>query len=62
MKDRVYENNPQTKEDIIRREIRRIPQEMLSRTVDNFNVRGAAVLSYISAVHGTNIELITEKV
>ena len=62
MKDRVYENNPQTKEDIIRREIRRIPQEMLSRTVDSFNVRGAAVLSYISAVHGTNIELITEKV
>ena len=62
MKDRVYENNPQTKEDIIRREIRRIPQEMLSRVVDNFNVRVAAVLSYSCTVHGTNIILITEKV
>ena len=44
------------------REIRWIPQEMLNRVVDNFNVRAAAVLSYRSAVHGTNIILITEKV
>ena len=62
LKDRVCENNPQTREDIIRREIRWIPQEMLNRVVDNFNVRVAAVLSYSSAVHGTNIVLITEKV
>ena len=61
-RDRVCENNPQTSEDIIRREIRWIPQEMLNRVVDNFNVRVAAVLSYSSAVHGTNIALITEKV
>ena len=62
LKERVCENNPQTREDIIRREIRWIPQEMLNRVVDNFNVRVAAVLSYSSAVHGTNIVLITEKV
>ena len=58
----VFEDNPQAKEDIIRKEIRRIPQEMLSRVVANFNVRVAAVLSYSSVVHGTNIVLITEKV
>ena len=62
LKDRVCENNPQTREDIIRKEIRRIPQEMLNRVVDNFNVRVAAVLSYSSAVNGTNIVLITERV
>ena len=62
MKDRVCENNPQTREDIIRREIRWITQEMLNRVADNFNVRVAAVLPYGSAVHGTNIVLITEKV
>ena len=62
LKDRVYENNPQTREDIIRREIRWIPQEMLNRIVDNFNVRVAAVPSYSSYVHGTIILLITEKV
>ena len=62
LKDRVCENNPQTREDIIRKEIRRIPQEMLNRVVDNFNVQVAAVLSYSSAVHRTNIVLITEKV
>ena len=62
LKDRVCENNPQTREDIIWKEIRRIPQEMLNRFVDNFNVRVAAVLSYSSAVHGMNIVLITEKV
>ena len=62
LKDRVCENNPQTREDFIRRKIRRIPQEMLSRVVNNFNVRVAAVLSYSSAVHGTNIALMTGKV
>ena len=45
LKDRVCENNPQTKEDIIRREISWIPQEMLNGVVDNFNVRVADVLS-----------------
>ena len=62
LKDRVCENNPQTREDIIRKEIRRIPQEMLNRVVDNFNVQVAAVQSYSNTVHGTNIVLITEKV
>ena len=38
LKDRVCENNPQTREGIIRSEIRGIPQEMLNRVVDNFNV------------------------
>ena len=61
LKDRVCENNQQTREDIIRKEIRRIPQEMLNRVVDNFNVRVAAVLSYSSVVHRTNMVLITEK-
>ena len=60
-KDRVCENNLQTREDFIKRKIRRISEEMLNRVVDNFNVRVAAVLSYSSAVHGTNIVLITEK-
>ena len=62
LKGRVFENNPQTREDIIRREIRSIPPEMLNKVVDNFNVRVAAVLSYGSAMHRTNIVLITEKV
>ena len=62
LKERVYENNLQAREEIIRKEIRRIPQEILNRVVDNFNVRVAAVLSCSSAVHGTNIVLITEKV
>ena len=62
LKDRVCKNNPQTREDIIRRKIREIPQEMLNRVVENVNVRIAAVLSYSSAVHGTNIVLIAEKV
>ena len=47
LKGRVYENNPQTTEvlkDNIRREVRRIPQEMFNRVVDNFNVRVAAVI------------------
>ena len=62
LKDRVCDNNPQTGEGIIRKEIRRIPHEMLNRVVDNFNVRVAAVLSYSNAVLGMNIVLITEKV
>ena len=47
LKDRVSENNPQTTEvlkDNIRKEIRRITQEMLKRVVGNFNVWGAAVI------------------
>ena len=59
---RVCENNPKTREDIIRKGIKWIPQEMLNRVMDNFNVGVAAVLSYSSAVYGTNIVLITEKV
>ena len=47
---------------IIRKETRRVPQEMLNRVVDNFNVKVAAVLSCSSAVHGTNIVLITAEV
>ena len=38
LKDRVCENNPHTREDIIRRETRCIPLEMFNRVVDNFNV------------------------
>ena len=44
LKDRVCDDNPQTREDVIRKEIRRIPQEMLNRIVNNFNVLVAAVL------------------
>ena len=61
LKDRVCENNPQTREDIIRTETRRILQEIINRVLDNFNVQVASVLSYSSAMHGTNIVLITEK-
>ena len=62
LKDRVCKNNPQTREDITRKEIRQIVKEMLNRVVDNFIVSVAAVLSYSSAVHGKDIVLITEKV
>ena len=62
MRSQVCESNPQTREDIIRGEIRWIPQEMLNRVVDNFNVPVAAVLSYSSLVHGSYKVLITEKV
>ena len=62
LKDRVCENNPQTRQDIIRKEIRRVAQEMVHRVVDNFIVRVTAVLSYSSAVHETNIVFIAEKV
>ena len=47
LKDRVYSNNPQTIEALkenIRREIRRIPREMLDRVITNFNVRVGAVI------------------
>ena len=62
MRWQVCESNPQTREDIIKGEIRWIPQEMLNRVVDNFNVPVAAVLSYSSLVHGSYKVLITEKV
>ena len=62
LKDRVCENDPQTRQDIITKEIRRVAQEMLHRVVDNFIVRVTAVLSYSSEVHGMNIVFITEKV
>ena len=62
LKERVCENNPHTREDIIRRKIRWIPQETFNRVVDNFNVGVAAMLSYSSAVHGTSIVLIIEKI
>ena len=42
-----YENNTQTVEALktnIRREIRRIPQEMCARVIQNFNVRVATVI------------------
>ena len=42
LEDRVCEINPQTREDITRKEIKRIAQEMLNRVVDNFIVRVAA--------------------
>ena len=47
LKDRIYGNNPQTLaalKDNIRREIRRIPADMIGRVMGNFNVRVAAVL------------------
>ena len=62
LKDRVCENNPHTREEIIRKKIRQIAQEMLNRVVDKFIVQVVAALSYSSVVHGTNIVLITEKV
>ena len=42
LKDRVCENNPQTRENIITKEIRRLAQEMLNRVVDKFIVLLAA--------------------
>ena len=62
LKDRVCENNLQTREDIIRKKIKSIAQEMLNSIVDNFIVGVAAVLLYSRALHATNIVLITEKV
>ena len=38
LKDRVCEINPQAREDIIKKEIRLIPQEILNRIVHNFIV------------------------
>ena len=51
LKDRVCENNPQTREDIIRKGIRWIPQKMLNRVMDNFNVGVAAVLCVCVCVY-----------
>ena len=42
LRNRVCESNPQKREDIIRKEIRRIAQEMLKRVVNNFIVWVAA--------------------
>ena len=58
----LWKQSRQSRQDIIRKEIRRIAQEMLYRAVDSFIVPAAAVLSYSRAVHGTNIILIIEKV
>ena len=47
LKDRVYQDNPQTTEALkenIKREIRWIPEEMLNRVVENFNVCVAVVI------------------
>lgn len=47
LKERIYDNNPQILADLkdnIRREIRRIPADMIGRVIDNFNVRVAAVI------------------
>lgn len=47
LKERVYENNPQTREVLkanIRREIRRIPVDMCQRVINNLNVRLATVI------------------
>ena len=47
LKERVYQDNPDTIGSLkqnIRREIRRIPRDMLERVMDNFNVRMAAVI------------------
>ena len=52
----------QTREDIIRKEIRRTAQEMLNRVVDNFTVQVAAVLSYSSTVQGANIVVYTKRI
>ena len=45
---RVYQDNPDTIERLskenIRREIKRIPRDMLERVVNNFNLRVAAVI------------------
>ena len=47
LKARVYQDNPPTIERLkenIKREIRRIPRDMMERVIDNFNVRVAAVI------------------
>ena len=47
LKERIYDNNPQILVDLkdnIRREIRRVPADMIGRVIDNFNVRVAAVI------------------
>ena len=47
LKERVYEDNPDTIERLkknVKREIRRIPNDVLERVMDNFNVRVANVI------------------
>ena len=47
LKERIYQNNPQTLtalKDNIRREIRMIPADMIGRVIDNFNARVGAVI------------------
>ena len=47
LKERIYDNNPQTLADLkdnIRREIRRIPADMIGGVIDNFNVQAAVVI------------------
>lgn len=47
LKERIYDNNPQTLAALkgnIRREIRRIPADMIGRVIENFNVRVGAVI------------------
>ena len=47
LKKRIYDNNPQTLADLkdnIRTEMRRIPDDMIGRVIDNFDVRVAAVI------------------
>ena len=60
LKDRVCKNDPQTREKIIRKEIRRIAQEMMNRVVDNFYCLSFGHTAAL--VNVTNIVLITEKV
>lgn len=47
LKERIYQNNPQTLpalKDNIKREIRSIPADMIGRVIDNFNARVGAVI------------------
>ena len=47
LKERIYDNNPQTLADLkdnVRRETRRMSADMIGRVIDNFNVRVAATI------------------
>ena len=47
LKEKIYNNNPQTLaalKDSIRREIKRIPAEIIGPVIKNFNVRVAAII------------------
>ena len=55
LKERIYQNNPQTLpalKDNIKREIRSIPADMIGRVIDNFNARVRTVIRQ----HGAWIE------